>query len=115
MRCESAERSGEFAGKKEKTMSAATDDRTAETSGQIAPVVLWHDLRCGWKGPASELKLDYWQGILCSASCPRCGGDWPFLFDEWDDMVDEENHPEWEPTNREKNLESLGKRLRMWS
>lgn len=47
-RSSSDERSGEFAGKKEKSMTTTTDDRAAETPGQIAPVVPtpidWHSV-----------------------------------------------------------------------
>ena len=40
---EEFERSGEFAGNEEKTITTATDERTADSSGQIAPVVVRQD------------------------------------------------------------------------
>lgn len=44
---------------------------------------------CGWYGSVSDLVLEHIDGILCSASCPQCGGEWPFLFED-DEEIEEE-------------------------
>ena len=71
---------------------------------------------CGWEGDYEGLTKEYIQGFLVSASCPVCGGDWPFLFDD-DDLfyIEEPYEYEYAPKNRDLNQQSKNKRLRMWS
>ena len=67
---------------------------------------------CGWSGERSELVPEYWHGHLCSMACPQCGGDWPFLFDEFDGyFVDDGGDAgDYSPTNRQRSQQA-SKRL----
>lgn len=76
---------------------------------------MWVHGVCGWTGTDSDIKLEYVDGIVVAASCPQCGGDWPFIFDDNMSPDVPDTEPEWTPTNRDQNLEARSKRRRMWS
>ena len=63
--------------------------------------VIYHNY-CGWSGQASELVLDYYQGILCGVLCPVCGEECPFFLDDWTKEEPEDDDPEWTPRNRDR-------------
>lgn len=59
------------------------ENEKAKTTS-VHPIVMWMHC-CGWQGDATELVEDVWNGIVCGYDCPKCGGDWPFWLDAWDE------------------------------
>lgn len=72
---------------------------------------MWYHGTCGWSGNESDIVLDRWNGIVCSASCPKCSGDWPFIFDDWE-PEDETEDLDWTPTNRANKLAAKYTRIK---
>jgi len=71
---------------------------------------------CGWSGEEADLEKEYVDGFLVAIVCPKCKANSPWaLYEDEANAADSPDVPEYIPRNRDKNKETVSKRLRMWS
>ena len=71
--------------------------------------MIWHH-SCNWFGESKDLTPAYYQGILYSYVCPKCGAEWPFFYE--DDDLEPDPEPDYILRNRDIKKDNYYFRVR---